>query len=34
MLSGTKHPQFLLENEQMQILGCAQDDSEGHGMTA
>jgi hypothetical protein len=27
MLSGAKHPQYLLENKQMQILRSAQDDS-------
>jgi len=27
MLSGAKHLQYVLENEEMQILGSAQDDS-------
>ncbi len=29
MLSGAKHLQYLVENKQMQILRCAQDDSPG-----
>jgi len=29
MLSGAKHLHYLLENQQMQILRCAQDDSHG-----
>ncbi len=29
MLSGAKHLQCLLENKQMQILRCAQDDRPG-----
>ena len=29
MLSGAKHLRYLLENKQMQILRCAQDDSRG-----
>ncbi len=27
MLSVAKHPQYLLDDKQMQILRCAQDDS-------
>ncbi len=30
MLGGAKHPQFVLENVQMQILRFAQDDIPGH----
>jgi len=30
MLSGAKHLQYTLENKQMQILRCAQDDTDFH----
>jgi len=29
MLSEAKHPQYTVENKQMQILRCAQDDTPG-----